>query len=121
MGAIFAGYVGFHWHLPPGLHLLARACSPARSAARCGAASPGCLKATTGAHEVITTIMLNYIALYFLGYLLGVKGFQAPAVRPGDLQPRVNAVPAAALLGASLRVHAGLILARRSPRSSSGG
>ena len=38
----------------------------------------GFLKARTGAHEVITTIMLNYIALYFLAYLLSVKGFQAP-------------------------------------------
>ena len=38
----------------------------------------GLLKARTGAHEVITTIMLNYIALYFLAYLLSVKGFQAP-------------------------------------------
>ena len=38
----------------------------------------GLLKAKTGAHEVITTIMLNYIAVYFLAYLLSVKGFQAP-------------------------------------------
>ena len=38
----------------------------------------GWLKASTGAHEVITTIMLNYIAFFALAYLLSVKGFQAP-------------------------------------------
>jgi simple sugar transport system permease protein len=31
----------------------------------------GYLKAKLGVHEVITTIMLNYIALYFSGYLIG--------------------------------------------------
>lgn len=31
----------------------------------------GYLKATLGVHEVITTIMLNYIALYLTGYLIG--------------------------------------------------
>jgi len=31
---------------------------------------PGALKAFTGAHEVVTTIMLNYIALYILAYLI---------------------------------------------------
>ena len=47
----------------------------------------GVLKAKTGAHEVITTIMLNYIALYFLAYLLSVKGFQKPPYGQADLQP----------------------------------
>ncbi len=31
---------------------------------------PGFLKARTGAHEVIVTIMLNYIALLFLGWII---------------------------------------------------
>jgi simple sugar transport system permease protein len=34
----------------------------------------GVLKATTGAHEVISTIMLNYIALYLASWLFGVGG-----------------------------------------------
>ena len=29
---------------------------------------PGFLKAVTGAHEVVTTIMLNYIAIQFVAY-----------------------------------------------------
>ena len=31
---------------------------------------PGVLKAFTGAHEVVTTIMLNYIAIYTISYLI---------------------------------------------------
>jgi simple sugar transport system permease protein len=31
---------------------------------------PGALKAFTGAHEVVTTIMLNYVAIYILAYLI---------------------------------------------------
>ena len=38
---------------------------------------PGFLKATTGAHEVVTTIMLNYIAL-FTGTALVIGVFRAP-------------------------------------------
>jgi general nucleoside transport system permease protein len=39
----------------------------------------GFLRATTGAHEVITTIMLNYVAFYFISYLLRRQGLlQAP-------------------------------------------
>lgn len=37
-------------------------------------AIPGALKALTGAHEVITTIMLNYLALVLISYLVGPDG-----------------------------------------------
>ena len=49
----------------------------------------GLLKATVGAHEVITTIMLNYIALWIGSYLVGFNGpmqdpkaFSAPVTSP---------------------------------------
>jgi simple sugar transport system permease protein len=35
---------------------------------------PGILKATVGAHEVITTIMLNWIVFWAAGYLFGLEG-----------------------------------------------
>ena len=70
----------------------------------------GFLKARTGAHEVITTIMLNYIALDLLGYLLGVKGFQAPASTRRSRGARGTArLPH--LFGRDLRVHLGLVIA----------
>ncbi len=37
-------------------------------------AIPGALKAFAGAHEVITTIMLNYIASFITGFLVGADG-----------------------------------------------
>jgi simple sugar transport system permease protein len=71
----------------------------------------GWLKARTGAHEVITTIMLNYVALNFLGYLLSVRGFQ----RPPYGQAISNVVDSNArypgLLGSTLRVNVGLFVA----------
>jgi simple sugar transport system permease protein len=77
MGAIGAGYVGFAWHLPTGLHVLVALVFGIVGGALWGGLV-GWLKARTGAHEVITTIMLNYVAYYFLGYLLGTNGYQAP-------------------------------------------
>ena len=40
---------------------------------------PGALKAWTGAHEVVTTIMLNFIASIFIGYLI-TGPLEAPGV-----------------------------------------
>jgi simple sugar transport system permease protein len=110
MGAVFAGYVGFAWHLPFGIHLVVALVAGALGGAIWGGIA-GWLKARTGAHEVITTIMLNYIAVQLLTYLLGLKGFQ----RPGSNQAisRIVAVNARLphLLGSGLRVHSGLIVA----------
>ena len=77
MGAIAAGYVGFAVSLPPFVHVVVALIAGMVGGALWGGLV-GWLKAATGAHEVITTIMLNYVALYFLQYLLSVKGFQQP-------------------------------------------
>jgi simple sugar transport system permease protein len=43
----------------------------------------GFLKATTGAHEVISTIMLNWIAIWVGSYFFGLQGpFVAPGFNP---------------------------------------
>ena len=42
VGAICAGFVGFHWQIAPGLHLLVARPRRHRPAVRCGAASPVC-------------------------------------------------------------------------------
>ena len=86
IGAIFAGYVGFHWHLPAGIHVIAAILAGMLGGALWGGLA-GWLKARTGAHEVITTIMLNYIA-FFPGLSPVRQGLPGAAVRPGDLQPR---------------------------------
>ncbi len=77
IGAIFAGYVGFAWHLPVVIHVIVAILAGMLGGAIWGGIV-GVLKAKTGAHEVITTIMLNYVAYSLLGYLLTLNGFQAP-------------------------------------------
>jgi general nucleoside transport system permease protein len=110
LGAACAGYVGFAWHLPVVLHLVAATVAGIVGGAVWGGIA-GVLKAKTGAHEVITTIMLNYVAIFGLGYLLSVKGFQ----RPPYGQAISNVVDHNArlphLLGGNLRLHAGLLVA----------
>jgi simple sugar transport system permease protein len=110
MGAVCAGFIGFHYHLPPGLHLLLGIIAGALGGAIWGGLA-GLLKAKTGAHEVITTIMLNYVAVYLLAYLLSVKGFQAPPYGQAISNPVYKSAQLPPLLGSSVRVHGGLILA----------
>ncbi|WP_353115455.1 ABC transporter permease [Microbacterium sp.] len=47
----------------------------------------GLLKARTGAHEVILTIMLNWIALYLVGYLVRTPGLQKPGSNQSQSVP----------------------------------
>jgi simple sugar transport system permease protein len=56
----------------------------------------GLLKGTVGAHEVITTIMLNWIVIWVASYLFGIGGpFQTSA---SDAVPSSEDVPEAAKL-----------------------
>ncbi len=71
-GAAAAGYVGFAWSLPPFVHLVLAIAAGILGGAFWGFIA-GFLKARTGAHEVITTIMLNYVARYSLLYLLAFE------------------------------------------------
>jgi ABC-type uncharacterized transport system permease subunit len=110
LGAICAGYVGFTWHLPPVLHVLIAVVAGTIGGAAWGGVA-GYLKAKSGAHEVISTIMLNYVALNLLAYLLKTSAFRrkgsnqaiSPLVRGTSRLPH--------LLPAPLRVQFGLIIA----------
>ena len=75
VAALAAGYVGFTWDLPAGLHLLAAIAAGLAAGAFWGSIV-GWLKATTGAHEVITTIMLNFVARFVVLYFLAKEAFQ---------------------------------------------
>ncbi len=73
-GSIVAVYVGSSWAgLPGWLHVIV-AMLLAALAGAAWAAIAGGLRASTGANEVITTIMLNYTALYIGVYLFGLGG-----------------------------------------------
>jgi len=106
IGTILAGYVGFTWSMPPGLHLLVALIAGVLGGAAWGAIS-GLLKAKTGAHEVITTIMLNYVATSLLLYLLTKNAFQ----RPGSDNPRSLPAEESALFPSIGTTHTGVILA----------
>ena len=111
MAAIFGGWVGFSLDLPPVIHLLVAILAGMLGGA-IWAGIAGVLKATTGAHEVIVTIMLNYIAFYILGYLLATPGLlQAP----GSSNPKTPAMKANAIMphlfGPGNPLHWGFIFA----------
>ena len=74
-GSIFAVWLGssFLEHEPVAARA-ARASSSARSPGAVWAGIAGILKATVGAHEVISTIMLNWIAIWVGAYLFGQGG-----------------------------------------------
>ncbi|MDX6296390.1 MAG: ral nucleoside transport system permease protein [Nocardioidaceae bacterium] len=75
IGAAFAGFVGFHTQLPGVSHLVAAILAGLLGGALWGGIA-GFLKARTGAHEVIVTIMLNYTAMLLLSWLLSLKPFE---------------------------------------------
>lgn len=73
------------------------------------AAIPAYLKATRGASEIILTIMLNYVAILFVGFLL-----QGPLQAPGTNTPVSPFIPAnaqAPIIWAGTRLHASALLA----------
>ncbi|NHN56544.1 ABC transporter permease [Calidifontibacter sp. DB0510] len=110
MSAALAGYIGFAWHLPWAVHIIVAILGGVIGGA-IWAAIAGALKARTGAHEVITTIMLNYIAVNFVNYLLGVTWFQAPPYNQAVSRTVEGNARFWPLFGADLRVNFSFILA----------
>lgn len=109
-GAMAAAYVGFAIPMPPVIHLLAAILAGVLAGAVWGG-SAGFLKARFGANEVITTIMLNWIAVNGLNYALKTPLFTGA----NSSQPVSPAVADSAslpqLLGPQFRLHLGLLLA----------
>jgi len=110
IGATCAAWVGFTWDLPSPLHITLAVVAGFLGGAAWGFIA-GFLKARTGAHEVITTIMLNYIAYYLLDYALRSDSF----LRPGRADPISKPVAESARLPevtlGELTVHLGLFIA----------
>jgi simple sugar transport system permease protein len=110
IGAIVAGYIGFTWDLPFPVHLIVAIIGGLIGGSIWGGIA-GLLKARTGAHEVIVTIMLNWIAIYLLQYLLTLDAFQRPG-RDDPLSPPVaESAQLPKILGESYRLNLGFLLA----------
>ncbi len=110
LGGLAAGIVGaLPLGLPAILHL-PLALLAAVAAGGLWGFLPGFLKAKTGAHEVITTIMLNYLAFRLSTILISMDGLLP--VKP-DLQATMPVQPGARLpkLIPETRLNAGFLLA----------
>ena len=106
-GAIFAAYMGFHYHFPMWLHLPFVILVGVLAGAIWGGLA-GFLRAQFGVNEVISTIMLNYVAVKALGWLLNLTFFQRKGGAP--ISPSVDATATLPRLGDS-RLHLGFLLA----------
>jgi ABC-type uncharacterized transport system permease subunit len=82
----------------------------------------GVLKATIGAHEVVTTIMLNYVAQWLVRYLIvggplqlpqgySVSSPIGPGARLPTILPHDNSLIIFGLPASVYRVHTGLLIA----------
>jgi simple sugar transport system permease protein len=119
IGGITAVMVGFSFdYLPVFIHLPMVLLAGMIGGAVWGGI-PGWLRAKTGAHEVITTIMLNNIALRLVDYLLktsfiGIEGRDDPISKTIEVSgrlPRLLGFLEDTRPSSDIRVHAGIIVA----------
>lgn len=110
LGALGAAVFGFAIELPYGVHLIVVLLMAFLAGALWGYV-PGILKARTGAHEVITTIMLNYVALLFLSWLIVQEGVHDPNRSDAISKPIQKTAYLVDLPGPSLRANLGIVLA----------
>jgi ABC-type uncharacterized transport system permease subunit len=110
VGAMCAGWVGFTFDLPAAVHLpAALAAGFAGGAAWAGIV--GVLKARTGAHEVITTIMLNFVSFRLLDYALRSDAFQRGGRNDPISEPVAESARLPEVSVGDMTVHAGLFVA----------
>ena len=94
MGLLVAGTIAVNLHLPGASHWIVALVGAALGGGLWGALA-GFLKVARGAHEVVVTIMLNYIAIRFGEYLLGLGG---------PLQEKGSSIPASATFDTSAQL-----------------
>jgi simple sugar transport system permease protein len=122
VGAIAATVIGIKLGGFPAAILLALCLLGGMLAGAVWAGIAGVLKATIGAHEVVTTIMLNYIAQWLLRYLIvggplqSPNGYSAsppiaPAARLATFVPQDPKLILFGLPAGVFRIHYGLLIA----------
>jgi len=112
MGIAGATWVSTRLELPPVLHMVVAVIAAVVCAAAWGAVA-GFLKARTGAHEVIVTIMMNYIALDFFTWMLRTKGLLLAATGGGTPKsdPPAETALLPTLFGDMYKIHIGIFIA----------
>ena len=111
-GAAIAAWVSFRIPMPWGIHLLVAIVVGVSAAALWGSIA-GFLKARTGAHEVIVTIMLNYVALNFFTWLLRTPELLLEANGGGTPKsdPPADTAMLPTLFGDMYKIHIGIFFA----------
>lgn len=110
IAASVAGWIGFAVDLPFGIHLFVALVGGLLGGAL-WAGIAGLLKARTGAHEVIVTIMLNYIAFYLVSWMLATPGLlQAPGSNNPKSPPTAESAQLPKLLGDGYNLTFGFVL-----------
>jgi ABC-type uncharacterized transport system permease subunit len=112
IGAFVAAWVGYRvGGLNPVMHITL-CIALAGLAGALWALIPGILKARFGAHEVINTIMLNYVAFILTNYLVGLPYFKKPGQIPQTEDVLSSALlPRMSFLYQYTRLNLGLVLA----------
>jgi len=110
LGAIFGVLAGNYLIGVPGIIHIPLALAFGMLGGFIWAAVPGLLKARFGAHEVITTIMLNYVAFQLTDFLIN-KGPMADKHSTAPRTPFIDPLAHLPILVGGTRLHAGLILA----------
>jgi general nucleoside transport system permease protein len=127
-GAVVATWLGFGVSLPPVIHVIVCLLGAFVGGAVIGS-FVGLLKARTGAHEVIVTIMLNYVMYDLLSYLLSHHGMLqapkqnnqiAPFIASDANLPHVGGPPPQVGVGFLIAVAAALAVAWLLSRTTTG-
>jgi general nucleoside transport system permease protein len=111
-GIIFATWVATRMELPFVIHMLVAVIAGILGATFLGAVV-GYLKARTGAHEVILTIMFNYVAISIFTFLMRDPNLLQEQRASGNpkADPAAETAILPKLFGESFSVHFGLVLA----------
>ncbi|MCD6640110.1 MAG: ABC transporter permease [Nocardioides sp.] len=110
LGGAAAGWIGFSLDLPLLIHLPLAVLAAMVVGGLWGGIA-GLLKARTGAHEVIVTIMLNYVAYYLLFYALSQPNLlQAPGSNNPKSLPMKESARMPKILGDEFNLHLGIVL-----------
>ncbi len=121
-GSIACAAIGIKFNTLPTIVLLPLVLVGGMVAGALWAGVAGVLKATVGAHEVVTTIMMNYVAQWLMRYLIIGGPLQlaagtsksspiGPGARLATLLPADNSLIIMGLPASVYRVHTGLFLA----------
>jgi simple sugar transport system permease protein len=112
LGGISGAAVGSMLHMPTILHIPLTLAAGIAGGMVAGAI-PGLLKAFTGAHEVIVTLMLNYVIAFFLVFVLLSTAFQLPGQSNDISRTMDSSAQLAPLFGVAsgLRVSYGIFIA----------